>query len=108
MEMPYCELNEIKSKYFLIKTHKFSNNNFRIVMVSKTRNLRSLFHLTLLKMGLFGAADGWYWVWQKAPTPTPAITCHKYPTIKSFHKVITYLKKVQQIYKPRDTPLKFC
>ena len=28
IETPYCELNEIKSKHFLKKFHKFVNNNF--------------------------------------------------------------------------------
>ena len=32
VEIPYCELNEIKSKYFLKKFHKFTNNSFRMVI----------------------------------------------------------------------------
>ena len=28
IEIPYCELNEIKSKHFLKKFHKFTNNSF--------------------------------------------------------------------------------
>ena len=27
VEIPYCELNEIKSKHFLKKFHKFTNNS---------------------------------------------------------------------------------
>ena len=27
-EIPYCELNEIKSNYFLKKFYKFTNNSF--------------------------------------------------------------------------------
>ena len=45
VEIPYCELNEIKSKHFLKKFHKFTNNSFRIVITWKTRNIRSLFLL---------------------------------------------------------------
>ena len=44
-EIPYCELNEIKSKHFLNKFHKFMNNSFKIVITWKTRNIRSLFPL---------------------------------------------------------------
>ena len=44
-EMPYCELNEIKSKYFLKKFHKFTNSCFRMVITWKARNIRSLFPL---------------------------------------------------------------
>ena len=45
VEIPYFELKETKSKHFLKKFHKFSNNNFRIVITWKTRNIRSLFPL---------------------------------------------------------------
>ena len=45
IEIPYCELNEIKSKKFLKKFHKLTNNNFRIVLTQKTKNVRSLFPL---------------------------------------------------------------
>ena len=42
VEIPYCELNEIKSKHFLKKFHKFTNNSD---VTWKTRNIRSLFSL---------------------------------------------------------------
>ena len=45
VEIPYCELNEIKSKHFLKKFHKFTSNSFRMVITWKTRNIRSLFPL---------------------------------------------------------------
>ena len=45
VEIPYCELNEIKSKHFLKKFHKFTNNSLRILITWKTRNIRSLFPL---------------------------------------------------------------
>ena len=45
IELPYCELNEIKSKHFLKKFHKFTKNSFRMLITWKTRNIRSLFPL---------------------------------------------------------------
>ena len=45
VEIPYCELNEIKLKHFSTKFHKFTNNSFRMVITRKTRNIRSLFPL---------------------------------------------------------------
>ena len=37
-EIIYCELNEIKSKHFLKKFHKFTNNSFTMVITWKIRN----------------------------------------------------------------------
>ena len=45
VEIPYCELTEIKSKRFLKKFHNFTNNSFRMVITWKTGNIRSLFPL---------------------------------------------------------------
>ena len=45
VKIPYCELTEIKSKHFLKKFHKFSSNSFRMVIMLKTSNMRSLFPL---------------------------------------------------------------
>ena len=45
VEIPYCRLNEIKSKHFLKKFHKFTNSSFRVVITWKTRNIRSLLTL---------------------------------------------------------------
>ena len=45
VEIPYCQLNEIKSKHFLKKFHKFTNKSFRMVITWKTRNIRFLFPL---------------------------------------------------------------
>ena len=42
IEIPYCELNKIKSKHFLKKFHKFTDS-FRMVITWKTRNIRSSF-----------------------------------------------------------------
>ena len=45
VEIPYSELNEIKSKHFLKKFRKNTNNSFRMAIIWKTRNIRSLFLL---------------------------------------------------------------
>ena len=45
VEIPYCELNKIKSKHFLKKFHKFTSNSFRIAITWKTRYIQSLFPL---------------------------------------------------------------
>ena len=39
IEIPYCEFNEIKSKHFFNKFHKFTNNSFRTVITCKTNNI---------------------------------------------------------------------
>ena len=43
IEIPYCKLNETKSKHFLKKFRKFSINDFRVVITWKTRNMQPLF-----------------------------------------------------------------
>ena len=35
-------------------------------------------------------------------------TCHTYPAMMKLCTVMTYLKKIQKIYKSRQTPLEFC
>ena len=54
-------------------------------------------------MGFFGDAHGWGT--KKAPLPK---ICHIYPVMIKLGTVIPYLKKIQRIYKSRDTPLEFC
>ena len=44
-EITFCELNEIKSKHFLKKFRKFTNNSFIMITTWKTKNIRSLFPL---------------------------------------------------------------
>ena len=61
------------------------------------------FTLTLFRMGLFGDAHGWRC--QKGPLPK---ICDTYPTMMKLDTVIPYLKKIQKIYKLRDTTLGFC
>ena len=58
--------------------------------------------LTLLTMGLFVLAHGWG---QKFPLPK---ICHKCPTKMKLSTVVPYLKKIQKIYKSRDTFHRFC
>ena len=45
----YCELSESKSKYFLKKLHKFTNDGFRVVITWKTRNIYDLYFLLKIK-----------------------------------------------------------
>ena len=49
--------------------------------------IKSFAILILFRMDFFGAADGW------GGKPST---------------VMPYLKKIQKIYEPRDTPLEFC
>ena len=60
--------------------------------------------LTLLTMGLlFGAADG-----LGGPKRFPSLKCLTYLTIITLGTVMHYPKKIQNMYKSRDTPLEFC
>ena len=43
IEIPFCEENEKKSKDFIKKFHKFTNDSFRLIISWKTRKIRSLF-----------------------------------------------------------------
>ena len=45
LELPFCESNELKSKTFLKKFHKFTNSNFSIAVKWKTKQVRSFFPL---------------------------------------------------------------
>ena len=66
VEIPYCELNEIKSKHFLKKFHKFTSNSFRMVITWKTIMNRVLSkkeivlvgHVTLVKPNVMRKLDG--------------------------------------------------
>ena len=60
-------------------------------------------NLTLFRMDFFGAAH----VWGTFLTPLPRIR-HTNPTMMKLGTVIPYLKKIQKMYKSRDTPLGFC
>ena len=55
-------------------------------------------------MGFFGGAHEW------GGTKRPLLLkiCHTYPTMMKLGTVIPYPKKIQKIYKSRDTPLEFC
>ena len=69
-------------------------------------DLTTIFLLTLFRMGFFGAAHGWGGEEQKPP-PLHKI-CHTYPTMMKLSTVTSYLKKVQERFESRDTPLEFC
>ena len=61
--------------------------------------------LALLTMALFfGAAHGLLGI-KKASLPNICLT---YPTMMTLGTVMHYPKKIQKIYKSRDTPLEFC
>ena len=43
LKLPFCEQNELKSKDFIKKFHKFTNNIFMLAISWKTRPVKSLF-----------------------------------------------------------------
>ena len=45
IELPSCEMNENKSKTFIKKFHKFTNDSFNIAIKWKTRLVKTLFPL---------------------------------------------------------------
>ena len=45
LELPFCESNELKSKTFLKKFHKFTDSNFSIAIKWKTKQVKSFFPL---------------------------------------------------------------
>ena len=45
LKLPFCEQNEVKSKDFIKKFHKFTNNNFRLAISWKTRKMKTLFKI---------------------------------------------------------------
>ena len=67
--------------------------------------------LTLFRMGFFGAAHGWGGgggakrMGEEATRPK---ICDTYRTVMKIGTVMPYPKKIQKIYKSRDTPLEFC
>ena len=54
-------------------------------------------------MGLFGAAHGWG---EGAKRPSLKSVAH--PKVMKLGIVMHYLKKIQKIYKSRDSPFEFC
>ena len=64
--------------------------------------------LNLLTMGLLRGVGGGcsrIWGYQKGPLPKICLT---YTTMMTLGTVIPYLKKIQKIYKSRDTLFEFC
>ena len=45
LKLPLCEQNEVKSKDFIKKFHKFTNNNFWLAISWKTRKMKTLFKI---------------------------------------------------------------
>ena len=45
IEIPECELDEVKSKHFLNKFHAFTDDGYRVPISKKTKNIQSLFPL---------------------------------------------------------------
>ena len=58
--------------------------------------------LTLFRMGIFGAAHGCGVGGGEVERFSLPKICHRYLTMMKIGAVIPYLKKIQQIYKPRD------
>ena len=58
--------------------------------------------------GTVNPISGWVFQWllTDAHMMVPKI-CHTYPTIMKLGTVITYLKKIQKLYKSHDAPLDF-
>ena len=49
----------------------------------------------------------WWMGWGAKKAPLPKI-CHTYPTVMKPRTVLPYVKNIQKIYEPRDTPCHFC
>ena len=64
-------------------------------------------------MGLFGAAQGWGALITDdrgggLKRRLFSKICNTYPAMMKLGTVIPYIKKIQKIYKSRDTLLEFC
>ena len=60
--------------------------------------------LALFRMGLFGAS----YRWGGGGEGFDFLKSVTYPAVMKLSKVIPYLKEIQKIFKPRETPLEFC
>ena len=72
----------------------------------ETRVLKNKRHLTLFRMGFFGAADKW----EQGMAKNPILhkICQPYPTMVKLDTLIPYLRRIQKLYESRDIPLGFC
>ena len=61
--------------------------------------------LTLFRMGFFGAAHG---SWGVPFWSLLLKICHTYLAMMKLGTVMPYLRKIQKMYKSRDTSLDFC
>ena len=109
------------------ETYLLVNNNFMQKIISIIRIINnilrnfqnyfsaiiySLFNLSNCELDNFSfnpIQDGLFWsclrIWGRGfLAPVPKI-CHTYPTMMKFGTVVPYLRKIQRIYKSRDTSL---
>ena len=84
-------------KYYLAQDSRFEIQDW------KRKVLTCI--LTLFRMGFFGAARRWGGGVFLDPLPK---IHHTYPTMMQLGTVIPYLRKIQNMYKSRDTSLEFC
>ena len=92
--------------FFLILFHYwavFAVHQQNWVSNTTWNSLTNIFLLIIFRLVLSGAADGLGC--KNAPLPK---TCHTHPTMMKLSTIIPYLTKIQNIYKSRDTPIKFC
>ena len=84
--------------------HRYLQTNLYISLRRFVQKFEPNDSLTLFGMGLFRAAQGGggaFW------STLPKIH-DTYPTMMKLGTVIPYLRKIQKMYKSRDTFLEFC
>ena len=64
-------------------------------------SFKIIFHLICIYQNLLNS-------WMGAKKYLLLKVCHTYPAMMKLGTVIPYLKKIQKIYKPCDTPFEFC
>ena len=91
---------------FLFTSNVFSSGQPQCYLNFNESSYKQSFmcSLTLFRMDLFGAAQGWGGA-KRFPLPK---ICHTYPTMMKLGTRIPTLKEIQKLYKSRDTPLEFC
>ena len=95
-------------KYFIIISEQalFHVRFFNIVTRKKTPKLGNFLSLTLFRMGFFRAAHRWgggggaFW-------PPLTKICHRHPAMTKLGSFMPYLRKIQKMYKSRDTSYEF-
>ena len=64
-----------------------------------------MMYLAVFRMGLFGACREWGGGGGVGKKVSLTIIYHTYPTTMKIRTGIPYLKKIQNLYKLRETPL---